>query len=360
MKGLRSLFLLVGLAGCATGQKVPEKSQIDERDRRPDLSAFLGEVDPQRSNDVDGEVRYLLIGRLLMSGRSPTEVLDLARERGESDLSRAALLARSGDDSMALTIAKREGEAGLPMAVGILAKQGRWDDASALIEAGEDSDVRKALRAWVAHEKGRDEEAISGLRSHLYAKGTDLDAYRVLIRVFMSQGKHRLARLACQGALRIAPEEADIHYLLGRTDAELGRLAGARRAYEAAIKFDPGHLGARTELARAGLAHLDYQTALKHMTVAYRLAPGDEEIALLAAVSLRANGACTEASSLLKRWMDRSPRALFNLGVLYLRCLDDPKEALKLLQRYVDQAKPGDQHQVHLLLQEAQLLSETE
>jgi tetratricopeptide (TPR) repeat protein len=261
---------------------------------------------------------------------------------------------------MALTIAKREGEAGLPMAVGLLAKQGRWDEALALIEQGEDSDLRTALRAWAAHEAGRDDEAISGLRSHLYAKGTDLDAYRVLIRIFMSQGKNRLARLACQGALRIAPKEADIHYLLGRIDAQLGRFAGSRRAFEAAIKFDPSHLGARTELARTGLDHLDYKGALAHMNVAYRLAPGDEEVALLTAVSLRANGACAEASSLLDRWKDRSARALFNLGVLKLRCLDQPKEALALLRRYVEKSPPHEDHQVHLLLQEAELLSETE
>ncbi|MAO82490.1 MAG: hypothetical protein CMH50_01200 [Myxococcales bacterium] len=357
----RRFLVVFGLiAGCATQPKAPEKTQIDERDRRPDLGSYLGEVDPNRTNEVDGETRYLLIGRLLMAGRTPTDVLGLARERGESELVRAALLARSGDESMALSIAKRQGEAGLAMAVGILAKQSRWDDALALIDEGTDSDLRKALRAWVAHEKGRDEEAISGLRSHLYAKGTDLDAYRVLIRIFMAQEKYRLARLACQGALRIDPEQADIHYLLGQVDAKLGRLAGARRAYEKALVFEPGHLGARTELARSGLANLDYRTALQHMTVAYRLAPGDEEVALLTALSLRANGACKEASKLLKLWTDRSRRALFNLGVLYLRCLDDPKQALQLLQRYVDQATPGADHQVHLLLQEAQLLSESE
>ncbi|MBM66755.1 MAG: hypothetical protein CMH55_11040 [Myxococcales bacterium] len=354
------LALSLSLGACATASKVAKPTEMDERERRPDLGDFLGDVDPSRSTEAEGEKRFLLMGRLLVAGRSPSEVLTLARERGESDLSRAALLARSGDEAMALSIAKREGEAGLPMALGILAKQGRWDEAEALVEGGDNSDLRTSLRAWIAHEKGRNEEAISGLRSHLYAKGTDLDAYRVLIRIFMAQGKNRLARLACQGALRIAPQEADIHYLLGRVDAELGRNAGARRSFEAAIKFDPSHLGARTELARTGLAHLDYKTALEHMTVAYRLAPGDEEIALLTAVSLRANGACAEASTLLKDWTDRSQRAVFNLGVLYLRCLDDPKEALKLLQRYVEQAEPKQDHQVHLLLQEAQLLSETE
>ena len=354
----RFLVVFNLIAGCATQPKAPEKTQIDERDRRPDLGSYPGEVDPNRTNEVDGEARYLLIGRLLMAGRTPTDVLGLARERGSLNWFELPCW-RSGDESMALSIAKRQGEAGLAMAIGILAKQSRWDDALALIDEGTDSDLRKALRAWVAHEKGR-EEAISGLRSHLYAKGTDLDAYRVLIRIFMAQEKYRLARLACQGALRIDPEQADIHYLLGQVDAKLGRLAGARRAYEKALVFEPGHLGARTELARSGLANLDYRTALQHMTVAYRLAPGDEEVALLTALSLRANGACTEASKLLKLWTDRSRRALFNLGVLYLRCLDDPKQALQLLQRYVDQATPGADHQVHLLLQEAQLLSESE
>lgn len=360
MKRLFLLLLAVQTLACAGRQKPASQSAVEAVQRGPDLRDFLGEVDGKRSTAEAPEVRHLLMGRLLLAGRSPQEVLDLARERGEGELARAALLARAGDSALALSVAKRHGDEGLSMAVAILGREGRWQEAADLLDEGPNTDLRTALRAWVAHELGRDEEAISTLRSHLYAKGTDLDAYRVLVRIFMAQGKYRLARLACQGALRIDPKDADMHYLMGRVDQSLKRRAGAQRAFRKAIKHDPSHLGARIELAREGLALLDYRGALEHLTVAYRLAPGEEEVALLTALALRANGGCNQAAELLAKWEGRSTRARFNLAVLNLRCLDNPKTAAVLLKRFVDEAAPASDHKAHVLLQEAELLSETE
>ena len=60
MKTFRFMLITWGVVGCAMGPKVPQQSQLDERERRPDLSDFLGEVDPKRSNEADGETRHLL------------------------------------------------------------------------------------------------------------------------------------------------------------------------------------------------------------------------------------------------------------------------------------------------------------
>jgi hypothetical protein len=50
--------------------------------------------------------------------------------------------------------------------------------------------------------------------------------------------------------------------------------------------------------------------------------------------------------------------ALFNLGVLHLRCRDDAKTALPIFRQFVDRVRPESGHPVHNLLVEAEALAE--
>lgn len=55
---------------------------------------------------------------------------------------------------------------------------------------------------------------------------------------------HAYARHLLQGARELAPEDADIHNLLGFTSRKLGRYAEAHGHYARALALDPDHRGA--------------------------------------------------------------------------------------------------------------------
>jgi tetratricopeptide (TPR) repeat protein len=347
---------LFGVAACSTPPKVVvEKPLTGTELEARRLAPFLGAIDPDAE---EGARRPLLVGAMLLQGWAIDEVLAVARRRGEGPLVEAALLARKGAVSEALQVA---GLVDRPAAIrqlagGWLAK-GKREQVKSLLAQSADASSQAPLKAWIDHLDGRTEVGVKSLRSYLYEHGTDLLAYVVLARIHAQQGELRLARLVCKEGLKQGAS-ADLHYMLGRVEAQRGKKVASRRAMEAALVVQPAHLGAHSAMARSQLEQLDYAGALKHTTVAYRLAPGDPEIALLHALALRANGRCDRAGALLLPLAENYPVARLNLGVLQLRCLDNAAGAATHLKAYVQDAKPKASHPVHQLLMEAEALSE--
>ena len=106
----------------------------------------------------------------------------------------------------------------------------------------------------------------------------------------------------------------------------------SRRKKVSALKVEPGHLGALIDRARMHLEGLDYVAALALTARAFRLAPKDPQVALTHALAMRANGNCDGAEQLLLAWQDRQPIAIYNLGVLKLRCRDDAAGAMAVFK----------------------------
>jgi Flp pilus assembly protein TadD len=356
MRGLRSMACVLVFGACSTAPKVasvapPTAGQLEAQR----LAPFLAPLDEDAE---EGDRRALMAGAMLLDGWSIDEVLAVARRRGEGPLVEAALLARKGELEQALQIA---GLVDRPAAIrqlagGWLAK-GDQERLGALLAARPDDRGVAPLRAWLAHLEGRTDAGVKVLRSYLYEHGTDLLAYTILARIHVQQGKLRLARLVCKEGLKQG-DSADLSYMLGKVEARRGKSVAARRAMEAALAIEPAHLGAHLALARGQLRQLDYLGALQHTTAAYRLAPGDDEIRLMHALALRANGRCDPAKALLVSLSDRHPVARFNLGVLQLRCFSDANAAATTLKAFVADASPKASHPVHQLLMEAEALSE--
>jgi tetratricopeptide (TPR) repeat protein len=349
------------LCGCASAPK-QQASVVKVDPRQAELEPFLDrlEADEDAAEEEGREPRRrLLAGRMLLAGKGIDDVLLAAQEKGEPDLLRAVLLARKGAFDQALAAARRGGgDTGLRLSVAVLLAANETAAAKQLLEGVPDSGSAKVLSAWLAHRDGRTEEAVKVLRKHLFDQGRDLFAYLTLARIHQEEGKARLARLVCKEGLKQAPKNADLHYMLGGIEQGRGRAVAAARAFDSALKVEPGHLGALLDRSRMHLEGLDYVAALALTARAFRLAPKDPQVALTHALAMRANGNCDGAEQLLLAWQDRQPVAIYNLGVLKLRCRDDAAAALVVFKQFVATAKPDEGHPVHQLLTEAEALAE--
>ena len=364
---MRALLILgsLGVIGCSGAQKRVAPLSNAQRVRAEEEAKLEGFLHPAAAPQADAApgaapaYRKLMLGRMLLGGFPIDEVTRLAAQRAEEAIDQAALEARRGETDEALQLAASAGgEEALALVVATLLERRAPERALSLLEKQEPSSLRSVLLALTTHRLGRSDEAVKRLREHLYGAGNDPLAYQVLIQVFLDQGKLRLARLACQGGLQGSPKNADLKFLLGVVDGRMGRPVSARRAFEETVAGDPGHLGARVALTRESLARVDFDAAIEHSTIAYRLAPGDEEISLLFALALRARARCDEAERALEPWLSRSTNARFNMGVLQLRCKQDPVKAKLHFDAYIKRASPEVSHPVHPLLQEAELLIE--
>jgi Flp pilus assembly protein TadD len=349
------------LLACASSpKKVAVAIKVDPQ--QVEMEQFLGSLEADEdAAEEEGRAprRRLLAGRMLLAGKELDEVLRSAVERGEPELLRAVLLARQGDFKKSLVAARRAGGGGgLKLSVAILLAAGESSAAKQVVEQAADLPEAKALAAWLQHSDGESNQAIKALRKHLFNSGRDLFAYLTLARIHSEEGDLRLARLVCKEGLKQAPKNVDLHYFLGVIETSRGRQVAALRSFDKALSVDPGHVGALLRRARIDLAGFDYSSALRHSERAYRLAPGDAEVALNHALALRSKGRCDEAQRILSQWKERKPIALFNLGVLQLRCRDDAKGARETFKAFVEANEPDTGHPVHNLLVEAEALAE--
>ena len=362
MHRLLGCVLLMTAVGCASAPKKTEPEKLVVDPKVAALEPFLDSLEAdEEAAEEEGRAarRRLRTGRMLLAGKPIDEVLQTAKDRGEPILVHAVLLARKGDFQGALTAARSAGGLkGVQLALAILLNANEVDAAKQVVAQAQDDEGAPVLSAWMTHRAGQSKEAIEALRKHLFNKGRDLFAYTTLARIHAEQGELRLARLVCKEGLKQAPRDADLHYLLGTIEQSRGRQVAATRAFKAALKVDPGHLGALLERARQDIVGFDYGGALRSTERAVRLAPGDAETILLHALALRANGRCDDAQALLEQLSDKKPVALFNLGVLHLRCHNDAKTAFPIFKSFVEKTNPDDGHPVHNLLVEAEALAE--
>src|SRR5258708_26235904 len=91
----------------------------------------------------------------------------------------------------------------------------------------------------------------------------------------MAAGHAQFAATAAAEARRLAPDEADVHFLSGKGALARGDLAAARDHQERALAIDPAHSGAMNELGRIRLRRHDTAGAVKHFISAARAAPSE-------------------------------------------------------------------------------------
>jgi cytochrome c-type biogenesis protein CcmH/NrfG len=82
-----------------------------------------------------------------------------------------------------------------------------------------------------------------------------------------------VAERAAANARRLAPDEADVHYVSGRVSFAREQWSAAQGHPQQALALNPAHSGALNELGRISLKKRDASRAADHFIQAARTAP---------------------------------------------------------------------------------------
>jgi tetratricopeptide (TPR) repeat protein len=131
-------------------------------------------------------------------------------------------------------------------------------------------------------------------------------------------GEFGPARRQYAEALRLKPDKAELHFLVGACDFQLNRRDAGHRHLTSAIGLDPNFAVAHRTLANYYLQEGIMDAALEHSARAMSLAPQDDSIAAARALVLEVAGELEEAWTIIDRLIARGYVPSF-LAVLYAR-----------------------------------------
>jgi tetratricopeptide (TPR) repeat protein len=157
---------------------------------------------------------------------------------------------------------------------------GAAGEIEAALAAAPDDPGLLRLRGYVLQEQGRFAEAAACYAKVVARDPRDWEIWNNLGNARRAADDRDGAIQALERARRLRPDLAAIHYNLGVSLAEVGRMAEAAGAFAEAARLAPDHPGALLELGRA-LRHLGrHEEALAPLARAAALAPGSADIAM--------------------------------------------------------------------------------
>ncbi len=115
----------------------------------------------------------------------------------------------------------------------------------------------EGLALWHA---GQQDQAVARWRD---AAAADLVLDQA--NLLLSRGELTAAAELCQAALRVAPDSARAHFLLGKVHIERGDTAAARQALGKAVELEPANYAAQLELGLLYEAQGDVEQAYAHL-----------------------------------------------------------------------------------------------
>lgn len=152
-------------------------------------------------------------------------------------------------------------------------------------------------------------------------------------------GRYSDASAYALQAVQIDPQNADAQLLMGDVYEKLGRQESARAAFENARKLTPESPRPLLKLGNLRLQIGDYDQARQLFLEAVKLdpefVPAHNNLGVLA----RQLNDFEEARDRFRQVVDIDPtwsKAWFNLGVLYEVEFDDPREAIRCYQKYLE------------------------
>ena len=260
-----------------------------------------------------------------------TILATVALRRGEPDRALQVLratLERSGDDATLLALA---GEAALrgddaAAAIGWFERATRLDPADAAKRSG----LGLALLA-----AGRADAGFAALEAAVELDVQSAQADLALITARLRASQHVQALAAIDRLQRKQPRQALPHNLRGTALLARGDFAGARAAFEAALKLEPTFFPAAANLAELDLRERKPGQARGRLEALARAQPGDVRAGIALAQLLGRTGASNEdVIAVLRRTAAAAPRS--NEAVIALaRALidaDRSRDAVPLLQ----------------------------
>lgn len=195
---------------------------------------------------------------------------------------------------------------------------------------------------------GRVDEAIALSQAALAADPKNLGGYCIQALAAVQSKEFQRVRLLKNQALKIdqGPSSACIHHAMGLVLRAEGETASALLAFNNAVLKDPkSNLEAWFHIAEISMEFKNFKRAVESYQTVCSLAPRNLEAFLNLGVALKGLGRFKEAESAYMQAIElagKNPLAVahFNLGVLYLRNLDDMKRAKQNFNTYIRLARP--------------------
>ncbi len=159
----------------------------------------------------------------------------------------------------------------------------------------------------LAHQQGRNEDAIALVERSLALDPDRADCYNNLGIILQSSGRLDAAVDAFERAIAIDPGHANAHSNLGVLLRAAGQPADAERAYRTAIRLDPGHIDAYTNLGILlnGLNRTEEAAACYCKVITLR--PKHREARRLLALAHCVLGDVGEAVRIFEAWLAEEP-----------------------------------------------------
>lgn len=168
----------------------------------------------------------------------------------------------------------------------------------------------------LAHQQGRNGEAIALIERSLAAAPDQADCYSNLGIIHQSDGHLDKAIDAYQRAIALDARHANAHSNLGVLLRATGRTLEAEAAYRTAIQLDPDHIDAYTNLGILlnGLGRTQEATACYCKVITLR--PRHPEARKLLALAHCALGEVGEAVRIFEEWLEGEPQDPIALHML--------------------------------------------
>ena len=153
-------------------------------------------------------------------------------------------------------------------------------------------------------------------------------------KTYLAAGNYEKARVEFQNVLQIAPTDPEARFDMGLVDEKLSKTREAAGFYQATIDVSPGHVQARTRLARLYVLSGAPDRAMEVLKPALDSHPDDAELLAIRAAIHAQQKDSTDAIADAERAVKLDPKnedAISTLAGLYASSKDVPK-AQKLLE----------------------------
>jgi tetratricopeptide (TPR) repeat protein len=203
---------------------------------------------------------------------------------------------------------------GLLLLTGTLAKQGRHEEALNTLESASLA-LRRSLPVQV--EQLLLTQAIKGpeaILEQLEALGArnreDPRVLKALAECYSAIGHNEQAEQSAMEALKLAGDDASLHYLTGRTQRARGQLDQAIDHLAEAIRLEPSNVEAYLELAQAHVDRRQYEQAVRIYQQATIICPDDHRPYFQAGMLLKDGADFAAAEVMLKKASNLAPADL--------------------------------------------------
>ena len=159
----------------------------------------------------------------------------------------------------------------------------------------------------LAHQHGRNDEAIALLEKSLTLAPDQADGYSNLGIVLQATGKLELAVGAYRRAIAIDASHANAYSNLGVVLRATGRPSESEAAYRTAIRLNPRHIDAYTNLGILLNALKRTEEAARCFSTVITLRPRHREARKLLALAYCTLGETGEAMKVYKQWLEEEP-----------------------------------------------------